>query len=112
MSFAVPTVFAHLLHDSTFPRPALSEYVVVYEFAHLTHPDHSSEFWALVTVAITDAQRRRGILRQAEREATLKLFPGIGSSDGPAPFLLMADARSTVSEKVPTTVLSGVLALV
>ncbi len=52
-------------------KPALVEYVVVHELAHLTHPNHSTDFWGLVSRAMPDAQRRRQILREAGRALPL-----------------------------------------
>ena len=48
-------------------QPALIEYIVVHELAHLTHKNHSPEFWALVAKAMPDAQHRRRRLREAGR---------------------------------------------
>ena len=45
--------------------PALTEYIVVHELAHLTVKSHSTDFWALVSKAMPDAQRRRRRLREA-----------------------------------------------
>ena len=48
-------------------EPALIEYIVVHELAHLTHQNHSTGFWGLVSKAMPDAQRRRRRLREAGR---------------------------------------------
>ena len=45
--------------------PALIEYVVVHELAHLTVKNHSTDFWALMSKAMPDAQQRRRRLREA-----------------------------------------------
>lgn len=50
-------------------EPALTEYVVVHELCHLTHMNHSADFWALVAQHLPDVKERRQRLR--EREATL-----------------------------------------
>ena len=52
-------------------KPALMEYVVVHELAHLTHRNHSSEFWALIASVMPDAQRRRQRLRESGRSLPL-----------------------------------------
>ncbi|MCY3805547.1 MAG: SprT family zinc-dependent metalloprotease [bacterium] len=51
--------------------PALIEYIVVHELAHLTHKNHSPDFWALVAKAMPDAQHRRQRLREAGRALPL-----------------------------------------
>ena len=48
-------------------EPPLAEYVVVHELAHLKVGSHSSEYWALVSSLLPDAQRRRRWLREAGR---------------------------------------------
>ena len=45
-------------------KPALIEYVVVHELVHLTHRNHSTDFWGLVSNTIPDAQQRRNSLRE------------------------------------------------
>ena len=52
-------------------KPALMEYVVVHELAHLTHRNHSTDFWDLVSRAMADAQQRRQHLREDGRTLPL-----------------------------------------
>ena len=52
-------------------KPALIEYVVVHELAHLTHRNHSADFWALLSTAMPDAQQRRSRLREMGRALPL-----------------------------------------
>ena len=47
--------------------PELAEYVVVHELAHLKVSSHSTEYWALVSSLLPDAQQRRQLLREAGR---------------------------------------------
>ena len=48
-------------------KPALIDYVVAHELAHLTHRHHSPAFWALLSTAMPDAQQRRQTLREEGR---------------------------------------------
>ncbi len=51
--------------------PSLIEYIVVHELAHLTHRNHSPDFWHLVSRTMPDAQERRRRLRDAGRALPL-----------------------------------------
>lgn len=44
--------------------PSLIEYVVVHELAHLTHHNHSADYWALVSSVLPDVQQRRQRIRE------------------------------------------------
>ena len=46
-------------------EPSLTEYVVVHELAHLTHMNHSPDFWGLVEQHLPDVKERRRGLREA-----------------------------------------------
>ena len=46
-------------------EPSLIEYVVVHELAHLTHHNHSADYWALVSGVLPDVQQRRQRIREA-----------------------------------------------
>lgn len=40
------------------------EYVIIHELAHITHPDHSEQFWALVEKYCPEHRRIRALLKQ------------------------------------------------
>ena len=44
-------------------EPALVDYVIVHELAHLTVRSHSDDYWQLVIQVVPDAQERRRKLR-------------------------------------------------
>ena len=46
----------------TMPLPA-QEYVVVHEFCHFAHPDHSPAFWAAVAEVLPDYKQRERMLK-------------------------------------------------
>ena len=52
-------------------KPALIEYIVVHELAHLTHRNHSPEFWALISSVMPDSQQRRQHLRKIGKSLPL-----------------------------------------
>lgn len=43
--------------------PAAQEYVVVHEFCHFSHPDHSPAFWAAVAQVLPDYKQRQRLLK-------------------------------------------------
>ena len=45
--------------------PSLIEYVVVHELAHLTHLNHSADYWGLVASVMPDVNQRRQRIREA-----------------------------------------------
>jgi predicted metal-dependent hydrolase len=47
-------------------EPALVDYIVAHELAHLTVKNHSSDFWSLVARHVPDVKRRRQRLRAVE----------------------------------------------
>ena len=49
-------------------KPALIEYLVVHELAHLTHPNHSKDFWGLVSKVMPDTPQLRKSLREEGRK--------------------------------------------
>ena len=52
-------------------KPALIEYIVAHELAHLTHQNHAKEFWNLLASVMPDSQQRRRDLREAGRRLPL-----------------------------------------
>ncbi len=52
-------------------KPALIEYLVVHELAHLTHRNHSKDFWGLVSAVMPDAHQLRKTLREEGRRLPL-----------------------------------------
>lgn len=48
--------------------PAMLEYVVVHELAHLVEPNHGAGFWALVEGELPDFEERRAWLRENRLE--------------------------------------------
>lgn len=55
--------------------PALLDYVVCHEYAHLLHPDHGKGFYALLSRACPDYEEKRRALRERKygfKERTIK----------------------------------------
>lgn len=52
---------AFSLRLCTMPLPA-QEYVVVHEYCHFLHPDHSPAFWAAVEAVLPDYRQRKKLL--------------------------------------------------
>ena len=55
-----------------FAPPRVLDYVVVHELCHLTHMNHSKEFWAMVASVMPDYQVCRSWLRNHGGELTLE----------------------------------------
>lgn len=51
--------------------PAVLDYVVVHELCHLTHMNHSREFWQLVECVLPDYKERRKWLKEHGDELSL-----------------------------------------
>lgn len=51
--------------------PEVLDYVVVHELCHLTHMDHSKEFWSMVASILPDYKIRRKWLKDHGQELTL-----------------------------------------
>ena len=52
-------------------KPALLDYIVVHELAHLTVRSHSADYWALVNRVMPDAPERRRKLREIGKSLPL-----------------------------------------
>ena len=81
-------------------RPALIEYVVVHELAHLAHRNHSADFWDLVYEVMPDARQRRKQLDEAAPTDSNFVRPVLPSSPSVSEFA--AAAFSIDVEKYPT----------
>ncbi len=55
-----------------FAPPRVLDYVVVHELCHLTHMDHSKNFWNMVAQFMPDYKTYRNWLREHGRELTLE----------------------------------------
>lgn len=54
-----------------FAPPGILDYVVVHELCHLTHMDHSKNFWNMVEQIMPDYKNRRNWLKEHGHELTL-----------------------------------------
>lgn len=57
-----------------FAPPAVLDYVVVHELCHLTHMNHSKDFWGLVASVMPDYAVHRKWLREHGQELTLEHY--------------------------------------
>ena len=55
-----------------FAPPGILDYVVVHELCHLTHMNHSRDFWNMVALVMPDYQSRKQWLRDHGKELTLE----------------------------------------
>lgn len=51
--------------------PAILDYVVVHELCHLTHMNHSGDFWSCVAAILPDYKEKRRWLKEHGHELTL-----------------------------------------
>ena len=54
-----------------FAPPIVLDYVVVHELCHLTHMNHSKDFWNMVESVMPDYREQRKWLREHAMELTL-----------------------------------------
>ncbi len=57
-----------------FAPPEILDYVVVHELCHLTHMNHSADFWKLVESVLPDYKLRRKWLREHGQELNLETY--------------------------------------
>lgn len=57
-----------------FAPPEILDYVVVHELCHLTHMNHSKDFWNMVGSVMPDYQKHRKWLREHGHELTLEHY--------------------------------------
>lgn len=54
-----------------FAPPHILDYVVVHELCHLTHMNHSKDFWAMVESVMPDYRQCRSWLREHGQELSM-----------------------------------------
>ena len=57
-----------------FAPPAVLDYVVIHELCHLTHMNHSKDFWNMVSSVMPDYKIHRKWLKERGRELTLEHY--------------------------------------
>ncbi len=55
-----------------FAPPAVLDYVVVHELCHLTHMNHSKDFWSMVASIMPDYKKHRQWLKEHGQELSLE----------------------------------------
>ena len=55
-----------------FAPPRVLDYVVVHELCHLTHMNHSREFWNLVSAVMPDYQKYKAWLKEHGQELNIE----------------------------------------
>jgi len=55
-----------------FAPPGILDYVVVHELCHLTHMNHSKEFWNMVGTVMPDYKKHKSWLKERGHELTLE----------------------------------------
>lgn len=57
-----------------FAPPTVLDYVVVHELCHLTHMNHSKDFWNMVASVMPDYKIHKKWLREHGQELTLECY--------------------------------------
>ena len=58
--------------DVVFAPPGVLDYVVVHELCHLTHMNHSKDFWGMVESIMPQYKQYKSWLKEHGQELTLE----------------------------------------